>query len=658
MIAKQVALHSSGHGAGISNFATLASYITATQGKAERVGAVLMTNCASGTLQAAIDEVLATQHLNTRARGDKTCHLLVSFRAGEQPPTDTLHAIEARLCEGLGFGEHQRISAVHHDTDHLHLHIAINKIHPVRLTMHEPYYSHRALATLCAGLEQAFGLAPDNHTPRKCGAENRADDMEQQSGLQSLLGWIQHNCLQALLAAPSWAALHQVLHDNGLELRVRANGFVIAAADGTQVKASTVARALSRPKLEARLGPFEPGPDRTALPTPRRRYRKLPLRLRIDTSALHARYQAERQTRGADRSAALAAARRHRDQALEDARRFNRLRRATIRLLDGKDCPKKLLYAQAHAAFLDKVNAIRQEYSQARAAIEQAGRRCSWSDWLRREAQRGDALALAALRAHPAASGLHGNVLQASGQPRPNPEPVVDGLIDGLTKRGTLIYRVGRAAVRDDGHCLQVSREATPEALQAALRLALARYGERIEVSGSPEFKSHIVLAAVSAGLPVRFLDPELERQRQALPHSASPPPSHPPPPSQETDRQSDHLLHPGLPRSGPSPDAVRAAARYIAEREANRSKIVDIPKHDFYIDQQGSFGFAGMRHVGGHPLALLMQGQTVLVKPVDDATARRLKRIALGTVLALTAEGTLTTSSARSSGNKRGRTR
>lgn len=135
MIAKHVPMRSLGK----SDFAGLANYISDAQSKDHRLGQVLLTNCSAATLPAAIEEVLATQHINTRARSDKTYHLIVSFRAGEQPSADTLKAIEERICAGLGYSEHQRVSAVHNDTDNLHVHIAINKIHPTRHTIHEPY---------------------------------------------------------------------------------------------------------------------------------------------------------------------------------------------------------------------------------------------------------------------------------------------------------------------------------------------------------------------------------------------------------------------------------------------------------------------------------------------------------------------------------------
>ncbi|WP_419583237.1 hypothetical protein [Thiolapillus sp.] len=81
------------------------------------------------------------------------------------------------------------------------------------------------------------------------------------AGIESLVSWIRCECLDDIKGVQSWAELHQVMRENGLELRQRANGFVIGAGDGTMVKASTVARDLSRPKLEARLGAFEPSAE-------------------------------------------------------------------------------------------------------------------------------------------------------------------------------------------------------------------------------------------------------------------------------------------------------------------------------------------------------------------------------------------------------------
>jgi len=354
---------------GKSDFAGLADYITDEQEKTERLGLVQVTNCEAGTVKAAISEVLATQHMNTRAKGDKTYHLLVSFRAGEKPDADTLKAIEERICAGLGYGEHQRISAVHHDTDNLHIHIAINKIHPTRHTMHEPYYPHRALAELCTALERDYGLERDNHEPRKRGAESRAADMERHAGIESLLGWVRRECVSEMQSAQSWTELHQVMRENGLELRERANGLVIAAPDGTLVKASTVARDLSKPALEARLGPFEASPERQAQTKAKRTYQKDPVRMRVNTVELYAKYKAEQKNLTAARAEALAKAKRRRDRAIEDAKRSNRLRRATVKIVDGKGINKRVLYSQASTALRTSLDAINKEYTKEREQL-------------------------------------------------------------------------------------------------------------------------------------------------------------------------------------------------------------------------------------------------------------------------------------------------
>ena len=497
---------------GKSDFAGLASYITDAQSKEHRLGEVRLTNCHASMVGDAITEVLATQHGNTRATSDKTYHLLVSFPPGENPGAEVLHQIEDRVCAALGYDGHQRISSVHNDTDHLHVHIAINKIHPVRHTMHEPFLAYRTMAEVAVKLEDEFGLQQVNHGDRRSLSEGRAGDMEHHAGVESLVGWIKRECLDEIKGAQTWQRLHQVLRDNALQLRVRANGFVVEAGDGTMVKASTLARDLSRPSLEARLGPFEPSTERQAPAIAKRQYRKDPIRLRVNTVELYAKYQAEQQSLTMARTQSLEHARHRKNRLIEEAKRSNRLRRATIKLVGDGRMSKKLLYAQASKALRSEIQVINQQYQQDRAALYTEHSRRTWADWLRKEAQQGNTEALTALRVRQK-SGLKGNTIQGEGQGQSGQVP----LVDHITKKGTIIFRIGMSAVRDDGDRLQVSREATREGLQAALRLAQQRYGNRITVNGTVEFKAQIIRAAVESQLPITFADSALESRRQAL---------------------------------------------------------------------------------------------------------------------------------------------
>lgn len=509
MIAKHVPMRS----AGKSDFAGLVRYITDKQSKEHRLGNVYMTNCDAETVRDAITEILATQQINTRAKGDKTYHLIVSFRAGEQPSDAILKAVEERISAGLGYGEHQRIMAVHNDTDNLHLHIAINKIHPRKNTIHEPYYSHRTLSDLCSTLEQEFGLERDNHMPRQCAAAARANDMECHAGIESLVGWIKRECLDAIRGAQSWAELHQQMRDNGLELALRGNGLLIKASDGTMVKASTVSRDLSKPALEKRLGSFQASTERHPTHQAQRSYCKEPARLRVDTTELYARYKQDQKDLLSMRAQALAEAQRRKVRAIENAKRAAAMRRSAIKLLGHGRLVKKLLYSQASAALRTDLEVIRKNYIQERSTIYQLGQRRQWLDWLKHEAMNGNEKALDALRARDVAQGLKGNTIQGQG----NSQPARAAKIDNITKKGTIIYRAGSCAVRDDGYRLQISKESDQAGVQQALKLAMDRYGDCITVNGSPEFKAKVIKAAVDGQLAIRFADTTLERYRQEL---------------------------------------------------------------------------------------------------------------------------------------------
>jgi len=693
-----------------SDFAGLAEYITDEQGKTERVGLCTTTNCDADTITTVIGEVLATQRLNTRATGDKTYHLLVSFRPGENPDAKVLKAIEERICSGLGYGEHQRVSVVHHDTDNFHIHIAINKIHPKRLTMQEPYRAYQTLAELCSVLERDYGLESDNHQSRRTTAEGRAADMERHSGIESLLSWIRRECLEEIRGAQSWSKLHQVLHENGLELRERANGLIIEASNGTMVKASTVARDISKAKLEDRLGPFEASVERAG--RKKREYQKRPVQMRINTVELYAKYKSELLNLSAAGSREFEKIRYQKNRKIEAAKRANHLLRLTIKLMKGRPI-KKLLYAKAHKKLQREIDSINNHYQKERQTLKDQYQRRTWADWLKKKALDGDAEALAALRSREAARGLKGNTIKGEGQAGPNSNYTT--VVDNITKKGTIIVHTGKSAVRDDGNKLQVSRKATRESLRAALQLAIARYGNRIAINGTAGFKELIAQVAAASKLTLTFADPSLENRRQQLLIKESKNDQHhnrgqinhrghgyfgsravagpntsqadtrkfgnlsdkpdigrigrnPPPQNRHRLRTLSQLgmvrfasgtevLLPGdvpghVEQPGTQPDntlrrrifepdvnqeRITSVDKYIAEREQKRASGLDIPKHCRYFDSESPLTYAGIRNVDGQMLTLLKCGNTILVLPIDQATARRLKRLAIGDAITVT---------------------
>ncbi|MDD3550653.1 MAG: relaxase/mobilization nuclease domain-containing protein [Methanothrix soehngenii] len=149
---------------------------TTTQG--EKVASYRVTNCGTDDPAQATTIIEATQAANTRSKADKTYHLVYSFPPGERPPLDVLHAIEDELCAVIGYADHQRISAVHIDTDHLHVHVAINKVHPTGLQNVEPFFDKQRLMEACERLEIKHGLQRTNHGLTEGKAYDRPDRIQ------------------------------------------------------------------------------------------------------------------------------------------------------------------------------------------------------------------------------------------------------------------------------------------------------------------------------------------------------------------------------------------------------------------------------------------------------------------------------------------------
>ncbi|MGZ4823083.1 MAG: TraI/MobA(P) family conjugative relaxase [Terriglobales bacterium] len=639
MIAKHVPLEKLKKG----SFDRLVQYLTGTRGKNERVGEIRVSNCQDADPQMAVLEVLNTQAQNTRSAADRTYHLIVSFRIGEQPDAATLEAIEERICNELGFEGHQRVSVVHHDTDNLHVHIAINKIHPTRYTIHEPFRAYRTLATLCSGLEDELGLQKDNHQARKCSAENRADDMERHADLESLIGWVQRTCKDQLKAATSWAQLHATLAQHGLRLQGRANGLVIAAEDGTMVKASSVAREFSRPKLELRLGPYQAAQDSrtsrryldgSARPgkeqqtTVTQCYERRPLASRFDTNALYAQYRVAQAASRTMRAAEWDRVRAQKQRLIDAAKTQARLQRAVLRLAPLPRAARKLAYAVARHSLRVEIARLHRRYQVQRQEIYRKHRPRQWADWLRNEAQSGNEAALAVLRSR---TGRRGAPIDGVGGQQASHALLMDGR-DSVTKKGTVIYRIGTSALRDDGDRIRVSRGADMDVMAAALRLATIRFGQRLTVAGSDAFREMTAKVAADRNMALTFADVALEHRRQQLAVSAP-----------ECAGESATPTRAPRPASGRSSTGVSALDKYITEREQRRAIVSDIPKHVRYTAlNAGAAEYAGCRHVDGQILALLKRDDEVMVLAVDDATARRLRRLRLGAQVGVNAQGVI----------------
>lgn len=239
-----------------SSYKDLVNYLTNDQGNVSRVNSINYSNILVDSLKSAIIEVQSTQRKNTRAKTDKTLHLIVSFQDGEKPDSRILSKIEDDICKKLGLNEHQRISVIHDDTDNLHMHIAINKVHPKTFRFIEPFQSFKKLSDVAAECEKKFKLKIDNHINNRIKEESIIDGIEIHKGEESLCSAIRNLKIE-LQKANNWNEFHDILKKENLGVKIRANGLVFFNDAGVYIKGSTVARDFSKARLEKKLGGFE-----------------------------------------------------------------------------------------------------------------------------------------------------------------------------------------------------------------------------------------------------------------------------------------------------------------------------------------------------------------------------------------------------------------
>ena len=273
--AQKVAAAQDGTAPHADSFDDLGRYIAGHSGSDEKLHMCWIGNCALGErhedLNDALYEIEVVRREKKRLDGEKaegrnySYHLVVSFRDGdrEKLSDQDLKDIATTFIEALGFGEHQYVAATHTNTEHFHMHLAINRIHPGTSNLHMPRRDFTTLSKTCRALEKKYGLEIDRgmeaaKTHEK-GLSRAAQDYEAKTWEESFQRWMLNHkeaLLEEIHAAESWAELHRNLEDWGIACKERGAGLIFT--NGTQhMKASDLDRSCSKKSLEKQLGDFE-----------------------------------------------------------------------------------------------------------------------------------------------------------------------------------------------------------------------------------------------------------------------------------------------------------------------------------------------------------------------------------------------------------------
>lgn len=228
------------------------------------------------SLATAAVEMNAVALQNTRCK-DPVFHYILSWPTSDNPNQDEVFDSVRHTLKSFGMDEHQYVAAIHTDTNNIHCHIAVNRVHPVTYDTADDSFTRLKLQRACRELELKYDWTPTNGCyvvdENKQIVYKKRDEppvpqgsvaMEYYADQESLHSYAMRTCsddLEKLIVKDelTWFELHQLLVKQGLRLDKKGKGLAIYSLDEkdiTPIKASHLHPDLTLNCLEDDLGPF------------------------------------------------------------------------------------------------------------------------------------------------------------------------------------------------------------------------------------------------------------------------------------------------------------------------------------------------------------------------------------------------------------------
>jgi hypothetical protein len=508
----------------------------------------------------------AVAAMNPRVK-DPVYHVVLSWPASESPTDEQAFACGAHALKAVGMDDHQYVFAIHRDTDNVHLHIAVNRVHPDTLKAVYPDRDFFKLDRAMRELELRFGwrhdkgpyavyerhgvavidwAKKDQNTKEKAPAA--AKDMERFSGQESFFSYVRGEPRKAIVALfkqnGTWQSLHRELARFGLEIRSKGQGmaiFDVRDETVTPIKASDMHEELSKSRLERRLGPYQPlleSPADEPLqcydkhreikrdPTMREEHRQARAAARRDLLAQYDIYKVQFVRKRLDPILVKARYAAIRTEA--------RQRREEIRRSLPDAAARKALYSVIAFETLRSRERLRRQIASEREALkwDPANHRLSYREWVERQAAAGAQPAVAQMRAWAYAEKRKARELAQIDQDRSvaairhgePADPLASRLGHGIEYR---VKRDGAVAYQMDGHrvfvdqgriiLIQDDAVANEQAILGALRLARQKFDGPLDLTGSDEFKQRAIGVIVRHKIDATLKDSGLDEIRRQL---------------------------------------------------------------------------------------------------------------------------------------------
>lgn len=446
-------------------------------------------------------------------------HYILSWQEGEQPTPEQADAAVKTFLNELGLEKHQAIYALHDDTDNVHLHLMVNRVHPETMKCVEINrgYDIEAAHKAIARIEQEQGWNREQgaryqvlengelgreHKQESTEPSTRARDYEHRTGAKSAERVAKEDGAEVVKNAKTWEELHRGLAGHGMSFEKKGSGAIVRVGNEV-VKASDMGKQASMGALQKRLGPFEPAPADLAI-KPRADMEPMPQAPRSwDQYAQERRQHYGR--KDSSKAEMDAGMKREWDQ-LRDQQKTER-KELFAGDWRGKGVPYNALKSLTAAKHAQERITLREDQRQQREAWKaQHGRFPDYNEWCHQRGLEQDADKWK-LR-HESVATIKGKELVKA-----EPQDIRD--YQGEIAGNAVHYWGGGAggvSFVDIGKEIQIHDTSKASTL-AALQLAASKWGE-FQVTGDQKFKDQVVQLAAEHGLKVT--NPELQDQIRA----------------------------------------------------------------------------------------------------------------------------------------------
>ena len=250
------------------SFGALGAYLV---GDESRVGWAETRNMMEGMDGGDIDPDAVAAEMRDEAAASGVAkpvyHVAIAFDPDDHPTEAEVRAAADRTLRDLGLDDHQALVVRHTDQPHAHVHLMVNRIGPDGKAW-STWRDRYRLRSSMEAQERELGV---RWTGRNRELERGAPTLEVQAqsgnSERGFAAEVRAKALADLRESGSWSDLDGRLASHGL--RVERRGREAVVTDGErEARLSSVSRAVSRRRLENRLGPLRGRADRTTAGEP------------------------------------------------------------------------------------------------------------------------------------------------------------------------------------------------------------------------------------------------------------------------------------------------------------------------------------------------------------------------------------------------------